>query len=281
MTKKILITGKNSYVGNKLIEWLEKESGKYEVVKETVRDDKWKGIGFSKFDVVVHVAGIAHIKETEENKSLYYKINRDLAYEVAKKAKADGVKQFIFLSSMSVYGLDKGIIDKATPLNPTTAYGKSKVEAEKLINEIRDDSFSVAILRPPMIYGKACKGNYSKLAKLALKTPLFPKVDNKRSMIYVDNLSEFIKQLIDTQKQGLYFPQNTEYINTSDMVKLITEIHGKKLLMPKLFNPLLKSLNLSIINKLFGNLVIDKKLSHNLKDYNISNFEETILLSEK
>lgn len=281
MTKKILITGKNSYVGNKLIEWLEKESGKYEVVKETVRDDKWKGIGFSKFDVVVHVAGIAHIKETEENKSLYYKINRDLAYEVAKKAKADGVKQFIFLSSMSVYGLDKGIIDKETPLNPTTAYGKSKVEAEKLINEIRDDSFSVAILRPPMIYGKACKGNYSKLAKLALKTPLFPKVDNKRSMIYVDNLSEFIKQLIDTQKQGLYFPQNTEYINTSDMVKLITEIHGKKLLMPKLFNPLLKSLNLSIINKLFGNLVIDKKLSHNLKDYNISNFEETILLSEK
>src|SRR5690606_7124221 len=119
--------------------------------------------------VVIHVAGIAHVKETKENADLYYKVNRDLAFEVAKKAKNEGVKQFIFLSSMSVYGIETGIIKINTPTNPKTNYGRSKLEAEELISSIESDSFKVAILRPPMIYGKGCKGNYIRLANLAIK----------------------------------------------------------------------------------------------------------------
>ncbi|PRY82681.1 NAD-dependent epimerase/dehydratase family protein [Alkalibacterium olivapovliticus] len=132
--KKVLITGKKSYIGTSVENWIMKEPDNYHVDTIDMRDGLWKEMDFSKYDVVFHVAGIAHIKETSKNQGLYYKVNRDLAYETAKKAKENGVNQFIFLSSMSVYGIDSGYITKFTPLRPKNAYGKSKVEAEKLIN---------------------------------------------------------------------------------------------------------------------------------------------------
>lgn len=165
--KRILITGKNSYIGSRFQEWLAKHPDKYKVDAISLRDESWKEKDFSEYDVVYHVAGIAHRKETKENRELYYKVNRDLAYEVAKKSKQDGIKQFIFLSTMSVYGLESGVIDEHTPLKPKSNYGKSKLQAEELIKPLEDDSFKIAILRPPMVYGKGCKGNYPRLAKLA------------------------------------------------------------------------------------------------------------------
>jgi UDP-glucose 4-epimerase len=207
-------------------------------------------------------------------------VNRDLAYETAQKAKADGVGQFIFMSSMSVYGIENGVIDKNTSLKPNSAYGKSKIEAEELIIKLADESFVVATLRPPMVYGKGCRGNYLRLAGLALKTPIFPKVDNKRSMIYIDNLSEFIKQLIDNRSGGLFFPQNAEYVNTSGMVRLIAKAHGKKIVMTKLFNPLLKLLNVSTVNKVFGDLVYEMSMSEYESDYRVCGFRESINKTE-
>lgn len=279
--KRILITGKNSYIGKSVQNWLNREADKYRVDSISVRDESWKEKDFSNYEVVFHVVGIAHIKETKENQELYYKVNRDLAYELAKKSKSDGVKQFIFLSSMSVYGVENGIIDKNTPLNATSAYGKSKIEAEELINKLEDESFRIVTLRPPMVYGKVCRGNYPRLAGLALKTPIFPNIDNKRSMIYIDNLSEFVKQLIDNQSAGLFFPQNTEYVNTSEMVRLIAAIHGKKIIMTKLFNPSLSLLNVSIVNKVFGDLVYEKSMSEYTSDYGVYEFEESIKMTEE
>ena len=278
--KKILITGKNSYIGTSLENWLMREPGKYKVDTVDMKDGSWKEKDFSQYDVVFHVAGIAHIKETTDNQDLYYKVNRDLAYETAQKAKHDGVKQFIFLSSMSVYGIENGVIDMDTPLKPNSAYGKSKIEAEELINKLQDDSFTVATLRPPMVYGKGCRGNYPRLVGLALKTPIFPKVDNKRSMIYIDNLSEFVKQLIDNRSGGLFFPQNAEYVNTSEMVRLIAEAHGKRVVMTKLFNPLLRLLNVSTVNKVFGDLVYDMRMSDYVSDYRVCGFQESIKMTE-
>ena len=278
--KRVLITGANSYVGTSVEKWLMKEPDKYYVETLDMKDPNWKNFDFSKFDVVFHVAGIAHIKETSDNEDLYYKVNRDLAYETAQKAKQDGVEQFIFLSSMSVYGIENGVIDKSTPLNPNSAYGKSKIEAEELINKLEDNSFVVATLRPPMVYGKGCRGNYPRLVGLALKTPIFPKVDNKRSMIYIDNLSEFVKQLIDNRSGGLFFPQNAEYVNTSEMVRLIAEAHGKKIVMTKLFNPLLRLLNVSTVNKVFGDLVYDMSMSEYDANYAIIDFNNSIVKTE-
>ncbi|NLP15368.1 NAD-dependent epimerase/dehydratase family protein [Acetivibrio saccincola] len=278
--KKILITGKDSYIGTSVENWLMREPDKYKVHTVDMQNELWKKEDFGAYDVIFHVAGIAHIKETKENQDLYYKVNRDLAYETAKKAKAEGAKSFIFLSSMSVYGLEKGIIDKNTPAKPGTAYGKSKIEAEELIMKLQDQSFKLAIIRPPMVYGKGCKGNYPRLAKLALKTPFFPNTKNKRSMIYIDNLSEFVKQLIDDDSSGLFFPQNAEYVCTSEMVKLIAGAHGRKVYMTRLFNPLLKIMNISTVNKLFGDLVYDMSMSEYKRNYRVCNFKESIIQTE-
>ena len=274
--KKILITGANSYIGMSVGKWLMKEPDKYKVDTVGTIDDTWKNSDFSVYDVVFHVAGIVHIKESKTNRSLYYKVNRDLAYGIAKKSKIDRVGQFIFLSTMSVYGIESGTITKDSPLNPKTAYGQSKLEGEGLINELKDKNFKVAILRPPMVYGKGCKGNYPRLARLARKTPIFPKIENKRSMIYIDNLSEFIKLLIDNRSAGLFFPQNKEYVNTSEMVKQIAETHGKKVFFTKIFNPLAKVLNIGIVKKTLGDLVYEMDMSDHEENYIVCMFKNSI-----
>lgn len=279
--KKILITGKNSYVGTSLRQWLGNYPDGYSIESISLRNDSWKEKDFSEYDVVLHVAGIAHIKETKENAHLYYKVNRDLAYEVAQKAKVGSVKQFIFLSSMSVYGIETGVIDKDSPLNPRSNYGKSKLQAEELISAIEDDTFKVAILRPPMIYGKGCKGNYTRLTNLAIKIPIFPDVDNKRSMIYIDNLSEFVRLLIDDSKSGLFHPQNNEYVCTSEMVEMIAELHGTSIKMTKLFNVFLKLISINTVKKVFGDLVYDKKMDDYKNRYIVCDFETSIRLTEK
>lgn len=278
--KKILITGKNSYIGTSVENWLMKEPEKYKVDTISLRSDSWENKDFSEYDVVFHVAGIAHIKEKSDNQDLYYKVNRDLAYETAKKAKEEGVGQFIFLSTMSVYGLENGVIDENTPLNPKSNYGKSKLQAEELIKPLEDDNFKVTILRPPMVYGKGCKGNYPKLVKLAKITPVFPDINNKRSMIYINNLSELIRLIIENEESGLFLPQNAEYVKTSDLVRLISEQHGKKVITIKLFNPLLKIIRHKVISKVFGSLYYCQSISKLDKGYAIYNFHESVIETE-
>lgn len=281
--KNILITGVNSYVGNKLAEWLALQPENYTVDKISLRDGTWKEKDLSVYDSIVHVAGIAHRKETKHNLEIYYHINRDLTQELALKAKKEKVHQFIFMSSMSVYGLDKGIVDKATPLNPKSHYGKSKLQAEEGIKELSSDSFKVAIIRPPMIYGQGCKGNYQRLRRLALKTPFFPNVKNKRSMIYIDNLTVFINVLIENCYHGIYCPQNKEYVNTSQLVKVIAISNNKRVVLTKLFNPLIHILNLFSVSsgKVFGNLFYDKELSSFRKGYHVEEFTNSIVKTEE
>lgn len=279
--KRILITGKNSYVGNSFEKWVENYPGKYHVDKISLRDGAWMEQDFAGYDSVLHVAGIAHMKETKNKENLYYQINRDLAYEVAEKAKDEGVSHFIFLSSMSVYGMDTGVIDQDTVPNPKSKYGKSKLQAEELINSLNDESFKVATLRPPMIYGKGCKGNYPRLANLALKTPVFPDVENRRSMIYVDNLSEFIRKIADKNKGGIYYPQNQEYVCTSELVNLIAQSHKKRIYLTVLMNPLINLFKMNIVKKVFGNLIYDQNLSQDKEiEYRLINFKESVEATE-
>src|SRR5699024_12616017 len=82
-------------------------------------------------------------------------------------------------------------------------------------------------------------------------------------MLHIDNLSEFIKLIIDNQEDGLYFPQNQEYVNTSEMVNMIAKVHGKKIKLTKIFNPILNLMRnkVGIINKVFGNLFYEQSMS--------------------
>ena len=256
--KKVLITGANSYIGTSFEKYI-KDNYPDEFVVDTVdmTDESWRERSFAGYDSVLHVAGIAHRKETKENTQLYYEVNCDLAAETARKAKSEGVKQFVFLSSMSVYGMETGTITKESVPKPRSNYGKSKLQAEKIINGLNDETFKVCILRPPMVYGKGCKGNFNKIKKIVEKSPIFPYVKNERSMIYIDNLSSFIKICIDKNVCGLYFPQNRFYISTMDIAKNIALAMNKKIYFDyltglavcfmRLFFPLAK--------KAFGSLI--------------------------
>jgi UDP-glucose 4-epimerase len=284
--KNILITGKNSYIGTSLENWLMREPDKYKVDTVDMKDGLWKEADFSSYDVVFHVAGIAHVSSDPMMEDLYYKVNRDLTIETAEKAKAEGVKQFIFMSSIIVYGdssRSKRVIDKNTVPTPNNFYGNSKLQAEEGIKRLESDDFKIVVVRPPMIYGKGSKGNYPRLANMAKKIPLFPDIYNERSMLHIDNLCEFIKVMIDYKEIGLYFPQNKEYVKTSNLVKTIAEIHGKKILMTKVFNPVLRLMfGIGIVNKVFGNLVYEKSMSeYNKANYRIRTFRESIELTEK
>ena len=284
--KNILITGKNSYIGTSLENWLMREPDKYKVDTVDMKDGSWKEADFSQYDVVFHVAGIAHVSSDPKMEDLYYKVNRDLTIETAEKAKAEGVKQFIFMSSIIVYGdssSSKRVIDRKTVPTPSNFYGNSKLQAEEGIKYLESDDFKIVVVRPPMIYGKGSKGNYPRLASMAKKIPVFPDIDNERSMLHIDNLCEFIKVMVDYEETGRYFPQNKEYVKTSELVRTIAEVHGKKVMMTKVFNSVLRLMfGSGIVNKVFGNLVYEKSMSdYDKANYRIRDFKESIELTEK
>lgn len=289
--KKILITGANSYIGTSFERYL-KENFKedYEVQTIDMIDGTWRDKSFTSYDVVYHVAGIAHSdngKMSAEKEKLYRSVNTDLTIEAAKKAKADGVKQFIFMSSAIVYG-DSGKIGKKkvvsidTNPNPANCYGDSKLQAEIGILKLQDDSFKVCVLRPPMIYGKGSKGNFPQLEKFAKKLCIFPYVKNERSMLYIGNLVEFVRLVIKNEESGIFFPQNAEYSNTSELVKMIGAANGKKIHLIKGFGWLLKILGMftGLVNKAFGNLSYDQNMSEYKESYRKFSLEESIKLTE-
>ena len=287
--KKILITGKDSYIGVSFENYIRQFDG-YSVETVDMIDGSWRNMSFAQYDVVFHVAGIAHSdfgKISEERKSIYYQVNTDLAIETAEKAKAEGVKQFVFMSSASVYGdsapmgINK-LITKDTQLSPSNCYGDSKMQAEKGLQLLKDNSFKVVVLRPPMIYGENCKGNYPTLSKFAKKLPIFPYVQNERSMLYVGNLTEFIKLMIDNNEDGVFFPQNAEYANTSELVKSISQVHNKKIIIVKGFSWALKIMSkfTDLVNKAFGNLTYDMELSEYKCNYRKYSLKESIEKTE-
>lgn len=274
--KRILITGANSYIGESVKIYLGQYPDRYLVDILNTLGLKPTSEMFSKYDVVFNVAGIAHIKETEENRQLYYDINCDFAVNMAKAAKEGGVRQFIHLSSMSVYGLTEGYITKNMMPNPVNAYGESKLMADEKIRKLEDENFKFVCLRPPMVYGKGCKGNYQTLRSFALKSPVFPLFRNQRSMIFIDNLSEFIKEMIDGECAGLFFPQNEAYVCTCEMVRLISNFGEKKIKLLSLGNPLIHISKSNLVKKVFGSLTYEK-----VDIVSKFNFYESIELTER
>lgn len=255
--KRILITGKNSYIGQTFINWVKSNNVDYKIDTIDLKDSDWKKQDFSIYDCLIHLAAIVHKKGQEDD--IYYRVNRDLAVETAQKAKNEGVKQFIFLSTMSVYGKNSAVINFCTKPAPNNAYGKSKLEAEKLIQQLRSPEFLVTILRPPMIYGYNSPGNYSRISKLAKKIPIFPKVENKRSMLFIENLHSFFKLSIDNNLAGTYFPQNEKLVNTSILVKQIALENNKKVYLTPGFRRIINFLGkrITIFSKIFGSLYYD------------------------
>ena len=293
--KKVLITGAESFLGVSVEKYI-KEHYSSELSVDTISllDHKWRNTSFSSYDVVYHVAGLAHADVsnlTEEEKDWYYSINTDLAIETATKAKKDGIKHFVFMSSILVYGdsAPHGKLKMITPdtmPSPSNIYGDSKLKAEQGILELSDDGFIVSVLRPPMIYGKGSKGNYPVLSRMAGKYPLFPNIRNQRSMLYIENFCEFFCQMILAERSGIFYPQNHDYVSTSDMVRIIADVKGHKILIGRAFNWIVSLASLipgktrNMANKAFGSLCYEKDMSKYDFDYQSVDFEESIRRTE-
>ena len=293
--KKVLITGANSYIGVSFEKYVaDHYSSELSIETVDMIDGSWRQKDFSSFDIVYHVAGLAHAdvgNVSEETKKKYYSINTDLAIETAKKAKADGVGQFIFMSSAIVYGdsapygKQKRITADTEP-SPANFYGDSKWQADKGVRELADDSFTVTVLRPPMIYGKGSKGNYPVLAAMAKKLPIFPDVENERSMLYIENLCEFLAQVMIKGEGGVFWPQNAEYTRTSEMVRLIAKRDGHKIVVSRLFNWIVGLAKMIpgkprvLSNKAFGSLSYDQSMSRYDFNYQIVDLVTSIERTE-
>ena len=303
--KRVLITGANSFVGTNIEKWLLKTPEEFQVDTVDTMNEAWKQADFTKYDVVFHVAGIAHVDPKPEMAPLYYKVNRDLTVEIAKWAQEHGVKQFIYMSSRIVYRASKSmegnVTTKETVPDPNDFYGDSKLQAEEGLNNLnldrnKDDNgdmkndnkdngnninlnrMKVVILRPPMIYGPGNKGNLPRLAWLATKTPVFPAWHNKRSMLHVNNLAEFVKQIILRELEGTFFPQNAEYADTVEIVRHFAREHGHRIWITRLFNPFvwLGSFFLPAIPKMFADSYYVQDMSQMDFDYQVISFDESL-----
>jgi len=288
--KRILITGINSYLGKCFKRYIEGFPG-YSTVSISMRDGSWRDEDFTGIDTVFHVAGLAHSDNgriSAEKARMYYSINTDLTEELAGKAKAEGVHQFIFMSSAIVYGDSAPVgerrrIERGTMCSPANAYGDSKLQAEYRLKKLADERFRVAILRPPMIYGPGCKGNYPVLSLFAQHLHFFPRVDNERSMLFVGNLMAFVKLMIDNDEEGTFFPQNAEYSNTSELVRMIAQAHGRRIRLVGGLTGLLKVMGafMGLVNKAFGSLSYDMALSdYPGGDYRKYTLQESIEITE-
>ena len=198
-----------------------------------------------------------------------------------------GVQQFLFMSSMIVYSgcKEKKITENTIP-KPLNFYGDSKWQADQKIQALADERFKVVVLRPPMIYGKGSKGNYPQLAKLAGKLPLFPIVHNQRSMLYIENLAQFVKRMIDNEETGVFFPQNEQYINTSDLVQMIAMVKGHRLVMVPATGWIIRLMKKipgkigTLMGKAFGDSVYDMQMSEYKEEYRVCDWKESVRRTE-
>ena len=259
--KRILLNGCNGYVGS---DFLNQYKNKYLFEKFSLLNQKLDNINFDNIDIVLHCAALVHQK-IEHPYEKYYDINVEYPVKLAKLAKQNGVKQFVFISTIAVYGEEKEKLNENTTYKPITSYGKSKLEAEKQLVELNDDNFIVSIIRPPMIYGKNAPGNIDSLVKLVKKLPIIPlgKIENKRTFVSIQNLSYIIDEIINQKQNGTFLVSDDEAISTSRLIELISKNLDKKIYLVKIafFESLLKILKPSFHKRLYGSLEVDNSIT--------------------
>lgn len=277
MIKRILVTGQNSYLGNHLFDrFINQED--YRVDKLSLKNINVEQLDLSQYQIIFHVAGIAHTKLNKKNREKFNTINYELTKKLANKAKSQGVNQFIFISSMLVYSSKENKIDTSKVPNPDSLYGKSKLKAEFFLKDIETEDFKVAILRPSMIYGFNSKGNFQRLIKFTQISFVFPHYKNQRSFLYVDHFINAVENIIKQEYSGIFHLANSKPESTTKLVEGISNSLNKKILFIRFLNPLL-SIGIKIsktINKIFGTFYYDASLITHSFTYNSMPFEKTI-----
>lgn len=260
----VLITGAGGFIGQALVNALNERGNAYHVRTVSLRDDNWRDTDISGTDVIVHLAGIAHVRYRDSMAVDYMRVNRDLTLEFARKAKAQGAKRFVFLSSMIVYGDpapagETRIITPDTEPDPVNAYGMSKLMAEEGLGGLEDTDFSVTSIRPPTVYGKGCRGAYAAISAHYRKLPVFPALCGKRSVIYIGNLVSVIIRCIDGYQGAVICPQDDEYADTATLVSMVRAAHGLRTRTTHIFDPAIRLVGaLAPVRKILGGIAYEK-----------------------
>lgn len=249
----ILITGKTSRIGNAFMEYMkDRYPGEMEIEAISLRGEEWKSQDWSAYDAILHAVGVTKADTagvSNDQEQHYYAVNRDLADEAAQKAKSDGVKHFVYLSTMMVYGNSAPIgqtftIDKDTQPDPQSVYGKSKLAGEVATQEtLKDSSTILTIIREPVVYGEHIDGELQKLLQLSRKLGIFPRIESSKSYIYEGNLCECFRQVLLNKISGILCPQNKEQPTTTDLYVTMRAIQGKGCMTPKHLKDFLKALS--------------------------------------
>jgi nucleoside-diphosphate-sugar epimerase len=275
----ILVTGANGFIGTYLCKALARLNiNVVAIVRQPISDNRnvqyyfkelnantnWQEI-LKDIDVVIHLAGRAHVmkEEAKDSYQAFASINVDATKNLALQAATNDVKRFIFVSSIGVNGNQTSV-----PFNELHAPNPQELYA--ISNELRkiasDTGLEVVIIRPPLVYGAAAKGNFEKLAKICnYKIPLpFGAIHNQRSLIYVENLVDFIILCINHPKAAneTFVISDDDDVSTSNLIRSIIEAKGKKaLLIPIPQNMLYTLLKLigkkDLYIKLCGNLQVN------------------------
>lgn len=287
---KVLITGPNSYIGKACKDTFEFKGVPSEnIAMVSLKDNSWLSVDFSSYDTVIHCAGLVHQDEKKIPLEKYIEINAELAEKVAIKAKNGGVNSFIFFSTKAVYGLGKSCFSEKvtysdTIPHPKTKYGISKYVGEKKVLRLESEDFHVAILRPPLVYGNGCSGNYQTFRKVVCRIRILPKLKNHLSMIYIENLCELVYQIVDRKLHGVFLPQDLPLKSSTDLGLQIAKNNGIKVCASTFFNPFIAigSLFVKPLNSAFGGAIYEEKAS--LVDginYQIVDFEEGVRRTEQ
>lgn len=189
-------------------------------------------------DVVIHLAGRVHNFNDLDNDSefAYISANTTATLNLARAAVACGVKRFIFLSSVKVNGESTKLNEPFSPESephPQDAYGRSKLNAEiGLLHIAHSSALEVVIIRPPLVYGPGVRANFLELMKLVHKQiPLpFGSVNNKRSLVGIDNLVGLIVTCLDhpAAPNQVFFVSDNADLSTPELIRLIAQAQGRR-----------------------------------------------------
>lgn len=254
---KILVTGATGFVGRALCVALIRQGfnvlaavreaasieGCLAVVVGDINSTTNWATALPSVDVVVHLAARAHIMNDLARDPLaeFRKVNVDGTLNLAHQAAQEGIRRFVFISSIGVNGLftfnGDSFNERDLP-NPHNAYAISKWEAEQGLHQIAQKTgLEVVIVRPPLIYGAGAKGNLAQMVSIVTRgVPLpFSSVNNKRSLIYVGNLVDALL-LCATHPAAAgqtYLVSDDEEVSTPDLLRKLALAIGKK---PRLFS---------------------------------------------
>ncbi len=260
--KTILLTGAQGFVGSYFYTVYQK---KYNIQKFSFLTDDFGVLDTRGVDVVFHLSALVH-QMAGASAEEYEKVNVTQTLELAKKAKDAGVKQFIFMSTVKVYGEETDdVYTENSECRPEDEYGKSKLKAERELLKLESEDFIVSIIRTPIVYGYGVKANIKNLVHLVKKVPVLPfgKIKNRRSMVYVGNLCHLVDVVIEQEKSGVFLASDDEPLSTTRLIELIAKELNKKVYLIKIpfFEALLKLLKPLFHKRLYGSLEVDNALT--------------------